>query len=130
MKTNRQAQREAKRLFRLCAVGDSLDETRVRQIVEKVIAAGRPGGLKVLSLFQRLVRLRREAHSAKVESASPLSGDVQAQIESELTRMYGPGLLLSYDSNPTLLGGVRITVGSDVYDGSVKGRLANLEEQF
>ena len=130
MKTKRQAQREAKRLFRLCVVGGSLDDTRVRQVVEKVIAAGRPGGLKVLSLFQRLVRLRREAHSAKVESASPLSGEVQAQIESELTRMYGRGLLMSYANNPTLLGGVRITVGSDVFDGSVKGRLTALSERF
>ena len=130
MKTNRQTLREAKQLFRLCVVGGSLDDTRVRQVVEKVIAAGRPGGLKVLSLFQRLVRLRREAHSAKVESASPLSGDVQAQIETELTRMYGPGLSLSYGSNPALLSGVRITVGSDVYDGSVKGRLTELEERF
>src|SRR6185503_21270611 len=105
MKTNRQAQSEAKRLFGLCLVGGSLDETRVRQVVEKVIAAGRPGGLKVLSIFQRRVRLRQEAHSAKVESASPLSGEVQAQIESELTRMYGPGLSLSYGSNPALLSG-------------------------
>jgi F0F1-type ATP synthase delta subunit len=37
---------------------------------------------------------------------------------------------LSYGSNPALLGGVRITVGSDVYDGSVKGRLTALEERF
>ena len=130
MKTNRQAQSEAKRLFGLCLVGGSLDETRVRQVVEKVIAAGRPGGLKVLSIFQRRVRLRQEAHSAKVESPSPLPGEIQAQIESELVRMYGRGLLMSYDRNPTLLGGVRITVGSDVYDGSVKGRLTELEERF
>src|SRR4030095_3935883 len=114
----------------VCVAGRSPHATRVSQVVEKVIAASRPGGLKVLSLFQRLVRLRRQAHSAKVESASPLSGDVQAQIESELTRMYGPGLLLSYDRNPTLLGGVRITVGSEVYDGSVKGRLTALSERF
>ena len=130
MKTNRQAQREAKRLFGLCVVGGSLDDARVRQVVEKVIAAGRPGGLKVLSLFQRRVRLRREAHSAKVESPSPLPGDVQAQIEAELTRMYGRGLLMSYANNPALLGGVRITVGSDVFDGSVKGRLTALSERF
>ena len=130
MKTNRQAQREAKQLFGLCIVGGSLDDARVRQVVEKVIAAGRPGGLKVLSLFQRRVRLRREAHSATVESPSPLPGEVQAQIESELTRMYGRGLLMSYANNPALLGGVRITVGSDVYDGSVKGRLTALSERF
>ena len=130
MKTNRQAQRDAKRLFGLCLVAGALDETRVREVVEKVIAAGRPGGLKILSRFQRLVRLRREAHSAKVESPSPLAGEVQAQIESELTRMYGRSLLMSYANNPALLGGVRITVGSDVYDGSVKGRLTALSERF
>jgi len=130
MKTTRQAQREAKQLFRLCVVAGSLDEARVRQVVEQVIAAGRPGGLTVLSRFQRLVRLRREAHSATVESPTPLARALQAQIESELARMYGGGLLMSYTSNPTLLGGVRITVGSDVYDGSVKGRLTALAERF
>lgn len=130
MKTNRQTQREAKQLFGLCLVGGALDEGRVRDVVEKVIAAGRPGTLKVLTRFQRLVRLRREAHSARVESASPLPGEVQKQIESELTRMYGRGLLMSYANNPALLAGVRVTVGSDVYDGSVKGRLAALSDQF
>ncbi len=130
MKTNRQAQREAKRLFRVCVVNNSLDEGRVRQVVEQVITAGRPGGLKILSRFQRLVRLKREAHSAKVESSTPLPGDVRAQIESELARMYGGGLLMSYTDNPALVGGVRITVGSDVYDGSIKGRLTALSERF
>ncbi len=130
MKTNRQAQREAKRLFRLCVVDNRLAEDRVRQVVQQVIAAERPGGLKVLSRFQRLVRLNREAHSAKVESSSPLSADVRTQIESELARMYGRGLLMSYADNPTLVGGVRITVGSDVYDGSIKGRLMALSEKF
>ena len=130
MKTNRQAQREAKRLFRLCVVGNALDEERVRQVVQQVIAAGRPGGLKILSRFQRLVRLKRDAQSAKVESSSPLSNEIRAQIESELARLYGRGLLTSYASNPGLLGGVRITVGSDVYDGSVRGRLTALSERF
>ena len=130
MKTNRQAQREAKRLFRLCVVDNRLAEDRVRQVVQQVIAAERPGGLKVLSRFQRLVRLKREANSARVESSSPLSADVRTQIESELARMYGRGLLMSYADNPTLVGGVRITVGSDVFDGSIKGRLTALSERF
>ena len=129
MKTNRQTQREAKQLFGLCVVGGSLDDARVRQVVEKVIAAGRPGGLKVLSRFQRLVRLRREAHSAKVESP-PRSPEKYRHRLNRNWRACGRGLLMSYASNPTLLGGVRITVGSDVYDGSVKGRLTALSERF
>ena len=45
MKTNRQTQREARQLG-LYVVSSSLDDARVRQVVEKVIAAGRPGGLR------------------------------------------------------------------------------------
>ena len=130
MKSKRQQQREAKRLFRLCLVNGPLDESLVRRIVEQVIGEGRPGGLDVLSRFQRLVRLDREAHSARVESASSLPDDVRARIEAGLARMYGSGIATSFAQNPALLGGVRITVGSDVYDGSIQDRLAALEERF
>src|SRR5688572_14146924 len=130
MKSKRQQQREAKRLFRLCMANGSLDETRVRRIVDQIVAAERPGSLNVLSRFQRLVRLDREAHSARVESASSLPDDVRARIEAGLARMYGSGIVTSFAQNPALLGGVRITVGSDVYDGSIQDRLAAVEERF
>ncbi len=130
MKTRRQTLRDAKRLFHLCMVDGSLDENRVRQVVQSVIDSGRQGSLKVLSRFHRLVRIERAARSAKIESPGPLPGEVRTSIESDLTRLYGRGLLTSYADDPGLLGGVRITVGSDVFDGSIKARLADLEEQF
>jgi len=130
MKTKRQAQREASKLFRLCQVDGSLDEGRVRRIVQRIIDAGRPGSLPVLSRFQRLVKLDRARHTALVESAAPLPADVRAQIESSLTRLYGRGIAMSFAENPALLGGVRIKLGSDVYDGSVQGGLAALEARF
>ena len=130
MKTTRQTLREAKQLFHLCMVDGNLDENRVRQVVRSVIDSGRQGSLKVLSRFHRLVRIEREARSAKIESPGPLPGEVRASIESDLTRLYGRGLQTSYADNPTLLGGVRITVGSDVFDGSIRARLADLEEKF
>ena len=130
MKTTRQALGEAKRLFRLCMVDGTLDENRVRQVVQSVIDSGRQGSLKVLSRFHRLVRIERAGRSAKIESPSPLSDEVRARIESDLSRLYGGGLVTSFAVNPPLLGGVRITVGSDVFDGSIKARLADLEERF
>ena len=130
MKTNRQTLREAKRLFRVCLVDGDLDENRVRQVVQSMIDSGRPGTLKVLSRFHRLVRIARAARSAKIESTSPLAGDVRTSIESDLTRLYGRGVITSYEENRALLGGVRITVGSDVFDGSVQARLEELEERF
>ena len=51
MKTARQAQREAKKLFRLCLVDGALDEGRVRQVVRHMVDAGRPGGLAPCRAF-------------------------------------------------------------------------------
>ena len=55
---------------------------------------------------------------------------MRASIEADLARLYGRGIVTSFTENPTLLGGVRITVGSDVYDGSIQGRLTALEARF
>ena len=46
------------------------------------------------------------------------------------SRIYGPGLNISFVQNPELIAGLRIKVGSDVYDGSVQARLAALQESF
>jgi F-type H+-transporting ATPase subunit delta len=51
-------------------------------------------------------------------------------IKNNLARRYGPGLNVSFWVNPELIGGVRIKVGSDVYDGSVAARLAALDNTF
>jgi|SRR6187431_478897 F-type H+-transporting ATPase subunit delta len=130
MKSPRQQRRDARRLFRTCLVDGALDETRVRRVVQRAIDAGGATGLKLLSPFQRLVRIDRAAHSARVESPSPLSDEMRARIESGVTRMYGRGIAVSYAEEAALLGGVRVTVGSDVYDGTIRGRLDALEERF
>ncbi len=130
MKTTRQIKREAKRMFHLCLVNGLLDEDRTRQVVQRIIDDKRRGGLVLLAYFQRLVKLDRARHTAKVESATPLATDFRERIEAGLTRIYGPGLRASFVQNRELIGGMRIKVGSDVYDGSVRARLAELERVF
>jgi F-type H+-transporting ATPase subunit delta len=86
--------------------------------------------LAVLSDLQRLVRLDRERHTAVVESAMSLSDDVREDVKAGLARIYGIGLETSFEHNPALIGGMRIRVGSDVYDGSVRSRLEALETRL
>jgi F-type H+-transporting ATPase subunit delta len=128
--TTRQAKREASQLFRLCIPNGRLDENRVRQAVRQLIEARPRGYLITLSLFRRLVKLELDQRTAKVESAVPLSADLQATVKTGLERAYGPGLDMSFAQNPSLIGGMRVQVGSDVYNGSVKARLAALEQSF
>jgi F-type H+-transporting ATPase subunit delta len=130
MKTRRQVQRDARQLFQLCRIDGVIDETRVRQIVQRMLDGQHAGGLAVLSLFHRLVRLDRARHSADVQSAAPLPADIRARIEGDLARRHGKGIITSFTENPALLGGVRIQIGSDVYDGSVQGGLSALDERF
>ncbi len=130
MKTTRQIKREAKRLFRFCLVNGLLDEARTRQVMRRIIDAKRRGGLALLSHFQRLVKLDSARHTAKVESAMPLPEDLRVSVQTGLARTYGPGISVSFAQNPELIGGMRIKVGSDVYDGSVRARLAELEKNF
>jgi F-type H+-transporting ATPase subunit delta len=77
-----------------------------------------------------LVRLDHDQHSAKIESAIPLSAELQATTHASLTRLYGPQLVTSFTDRPSLIGGMRIQVGSDVYDGTVQSELAALEKRF
>jgi F-type H+-transporting ATPase subunit delta len=130
MKVTKKARREAKQLFRLCLVNGLIEEKRARQVVKQIIAAKPRGYLATLSYFQRLVELDCARHTAKIESALALPADLQASVQAGLARVYGPGLTASFAENPALIGGMRIRVGSDVYDGSVQGRLAALEQSF
>ena len=130
MKVTKQARREAKELFRSCLLNGVLDENRVRTAVQKTIELKPRGYLAILSHFQRLVKLELERRSAKVESATPLGSDLQASIQANLSRLYGAGLNISFAQNPALIGGLRIKVGSDVYDGSIQARLAAIEQSF
>ena len=130
MKTTRRIRRDARRLFRVCLKDGRLDEARARIVVTRVAGARRRGSVALLSHFYRLVSLDRARHSAVVESAMPLPPDFRAQVEAGVARTYGPGVSTSFAENPALIAGMRVKVGSDVYDGSVRAALAALEERF
>ncbi len=130
MKTIKQTRREAKRLFRLCLVNGLLDESRTRKAARGLIAARRRDAPALLSRFLYLVKLDRMRHTAEIESAAPLPTDLQASVQAGLASIYGPGITALFIQNPTLIGGMRIRVGSDVYDGSVRAALIDLEKSF
>ncbi len=99
-------------------------------MVKQVIASKPRGYFGILSHFQRLVKLDLDRRTARVQSAVPLAETQQAAIKANLARRYGEGLLFAFTQTPGLIGGLRVQVGSDVFDGSVQARLAALETSF
>jgi F-type H+-transporting ATPase subunit delta len=130
MKAKQQLKRDAKQLLHLCLVDGSLDESRAKQVVQRVIESGYRNRFQVLAEFQRLVRLEQTQHIATVTSATPLPAEFQSSLQGKLVQIYGSSLNVAFAVDPTLIGGMRVATGDDVYDGSLRARLAALQADF
>jgi len=128
MKITKQARRDAKQLFRAAQVNGVLDEARARLAVDELLRSKPRGYLATLSHFQRLLKLDIDRRSAVVQSVTVLDEAQQGSVKAALTRRFGAGLNFTFAQNPALIGGMRIQVGSDVYDGSIQSRLSQLQE--
>ncbi len=130
MKTIKKTRREAKQLFRLCLVNGLLDEGRARLVAQALLETKRRGSMALLSHFLHRVKLDRARHTAEVQSATPLPADLEASVLAGLARAYGAGVTASFAQDPSLIGGMRIKVGCDVYDGSIRGALESILRSF
>ena len=130
MKASKRIRRAARQLFRLSHTDGLFDESRGQHLLQRFLRAKPRGCLQVLIELKRLLKRERAQRSATVESAMTLSAEDTTHVRTRLEQVYGQGLNISFSQNPGLIGGMRVTVGSDVYDGSVQGRLLALQQRF
>jgi len=67
---------------------------------------------------------------AKVESATALAADAQSNLKRALEKRTGKKVDLDVVVDPELLGGLRATIGSTVFDGTLRSQLARLSESL
>lgn len=127
MKISKEARRTSRQLFRVCMADGKLDESRVRTVVSTVAQNKPRGYIGMLDAFARLVAHEVDRQRALVESATALTPATQSDLQASLSKKYDRQLTLDFSVNPELLGGIRVKVGSDVWDGSVKARLEALK---
>ena len=130
MKITKQARREAKQLFQSCQVNGQLDDNRVRKAVQLLIGQKPRGYFGILQHIQRLVKLDEANRTARVESAVALGRVQQQDVRNSLNRLKGGNVTVEFATNPGLIGGMRVKIGDDVFDGSVKTRLTALSDNF
>jgi F-type H+-transporting ATPase subunit delta len=130
MRTSREARRTSRQMLKLSLTDGKLDQQKVSRMVQSVLSEKPRRYLEVLKNYQRLVRLETERRHVVVESAAPLSSEIGDQVLARLKARYGNDLTAEFRTNAALLGGLRIKVGDDVWDGSVRHRLRTLQEQL
>jgi F-type H+-transporting ATPase subunit delta len=130
MKISRESRRLARELFRLGLVNGRLDASRMTEISERLIAEKPRGYMEILKELSRLVRLELDRRHAVIESASPLDEANANNIVNTLKQSFGDDITTEFRTSPGLLGGLRIKLGSDVWDGSIGSRLSALSQQL
>ena len=130
MKVSKQARRDAKLLYKGCLKNGLLQEDSVTKTVQAIVDGKPRSYIQILNHLLKLVKTDIHSRTARIESADSLDDATRKSVEKLLMERYGTSLMISFDVNPALIGGMRIQVGSDVYDASIRSRLQKIEESF
>ncbi len=103
----------------------------IRNFFAVLIDHGRiPMLAQVARQFETELNTRLGFVEAGITSSRQLSDGEKQSLESQVARMTGKKVRAKYETNPELLGGAVVRVGSTIYDGSVRGQLQKLKEQL
>jgi len=130
MKINKEIRQLSREMLRASFTDGQLDPGKIASLVQSLIAKRPRHFLDILQHYKRLLRLEIEKRHARIESATQLAPQAAVNIVERLKKKYGADLTSEFVVDPTLLGGVRIRVGSDVWDGTVRSRLQRLEQEL
>lgn len=127
MKVSKVALSSGRRLFRMCQEHGVLNEEKFRSVI-KALGEQKPRDYRaILKVLKRLYLADAHQKEVTVTSAEALTPEETQRVENQLRERYGDGLSISYQVEPSLLGGLKIQVGHDVFDSSIKSRLNRLE---
>ena len=84
----------------------------------------------IASTYQNFRDEQRGIIEVKARVAQPLDEDDEAKLTQRLEEITGQQVRLRVEHAPELIGGIVIRVGDQVYDGSVRQKLDNLQERW
>jgi F-type H+-transporting ATPase subunit delta len=130
MKINKEIRQLSRQMLRASFTDGQLDGGKIASLVQSLIAKRPRHFVDILQNYKRLLRLEIEKRHAKIESATQLAPQATVDIVERLKKKYGEDLTSEFVVDPALLGGVRVRVGSDVWDGTLRNRLERLQQQL
>jgi F-type H+-transporting ATPase subunit delta len=130
MKLNKEIRQLSRKMLQASFTDGQLDPGKVGSLVDSLVAHKPRNYIDVLKNYKRLLRLELQKRRATIETASEVDPAIRSEIIANLKNKYGNDLATEFQVDPQLLGGMRIRVGNDVWDGSVRNRLERLQHEL
>ena len=100
-------------------------------LVLLMVRRGRPGAIDAMvDRFQELVRRERGIALAEVRTALPLDDDERTAIAERLHALTGDRIEINEVVDESLIGGISVRIGDQLYDASVRSRLERLRARL
>jgi F-type H+-transporting ATPase subunit delta len=116
----------AKQLFKLSLAGSAVSPEQVSGVLGWIEKHSPRHPLALLRTYHRYIATELAKSRAVVEHAGSVSAAALQLIESAMTKKYRRPVAAVAQPNPKLLAGLRVRVGSDVYESSISSQLAEL----
>ncbi len=101
---------------------------QAQNFLRTVIDNGRLAALpEMAAQFRALVNARRGTSDAVIQSAFPIDAAALADVVASLEKRFGRKLHAKVEVDPSLIGGIRVVVGDEVLDTSVRARLEQMK---
>jgi F-type H+-transporting ATPase subunit delta len=101
------------------------------QLISMVVGSGR--GRELPAIVDRLVERAASAKNlavAEVHAAVPLTEDQQDRLKAAIANATGKDVTLKVVVDPAVLGGLVVTVGDTILDGTVRTHLDQLKSRL
>ncbi len=128
MKRDQKIIKLAKKLVELSKENGVVTESKVVEVLSGLQQVQHRHHLTVLKTFLNYLRREVALQTAVVSTPAGLSDDALGAIEAQFSRLYNRPVNAVTQQDTSLIAGVRVRVGDDVYDASVAGRLQRLAE--
>jgi F-type H+-transporting ATPase subunit delta len=126
MRPDRKIFAHAKKLLALSLQDGAVSAERVEAVLTALRTHPPRNAKAILRAYAKLIKRAIAGQTAAVESAVPLDESALKVISQHFSQQYGRPIVAQSSENPSLIAGLRVRIGDDLYDASITGRLERL----
>ncbi len=130
MKISKQTKKLAKEIIKVSTENKLVNEEKLNRFIHILVSSDDSLGLSILSEIERSLALYQRNQTLTIESAYPVESEQIEAIKQQFEKQTKAKLTPEVTVNKSLISGVKVTLGDNVWEHSVKNSLEQMKGNF